>query len=441
MARCRAAGTPLTISGGRTGVAGGALPEGGALLSTVAMSGFSVEGGILRAGAGTLLRDVREALRGSGLFLPPDPTEWTATMGGMAATDASGSDGFRYGSTRDWVEALDLVLTDGSPVEVVRGEHTFGDDGRCRHPLVGDLEIRPTARSLTKDAAGYRMRAGMDLVDLILGSEGTLCLVAGVTLRLAPEPAHILEAVLFPGSGDLLWPAVRNSVEALAGLRAVEMMDGGCLELVGSASGSVPVPPGAACAVMLRMEAHDGEGLDACISALAGLAERLGVPDSMTWVGVDEGDCSRIRAFRHSLPETVNREIASRRARIPGIHKLASDTAVPFDRVEEHHAAIRSVMEREGLRCIVFGHAGQGHLHANVLPRSADELCRAESCMEEIAAIAAAAGGTVTAEHGLGRLKGGLLGLMHDSDTLACMSALRRVFDPDGLLNRSVTWA
>jgi D-lactate dehydrogenase (cytochrome) len=405
------------------------------------MSGFAIEGGTLRAAAGTLLRDVREALRGSGLFLPPDPTEWTATLGGMAATDASGSDGFRYGSTRDWVEALDLVLPDGSPVAVVRGEHTFGEDGRCRHPLIGELEIRPPVRTLAKDAAGYRMRPRMDLVDLVLGSEGTLCLVAGVTMRLAPEPAHVLEAVLFPGSGELLWPAVRTSVEALTGLRAVEMMDGGCLELVGSGPGGVPVPPGAACAVILRMEALDADGLDACLSGLAGLAGRLGIPDSMTWVGVDEGDGSRIRAFRHSLPETVNREIASLRTHIPGIHKLASDTAVPPDGVEEHHAGIRSVMEREGLRSIVFGHAGQGHLHANVIPRSRDELSRAESCMDEIAAMAAAAGGTVTAEHGLGRLKGRLLGLMHDDGVLACMSALRRSFDPDRILNRSVTWA
>lgn len=444
---CARRGLGVTVSGGRTGIVGGALPDGGAVLSTSELTHIgSVDGGCVEAEAGVTLESLRRYLASCApeLFFPPDPTEATASLGGMAATDASGSDSLMYGSTRGWIDRIGLVLPDGSPMELNRGEYSFGESGTCTHPALGTLRLKAAPdRPLPKDAAGYALREGMDLVDLFLGSEGTLGLVTTIGLRLAERPAAVIDAVLFHPDPTGLWPLVDAVRSFGPALRALEIMDGSCLDLIvrDPLPEAVLPPPAAACAVMVRLEARSGADIDPLLETLERIATGSGIPGEMVWAGEGEAWDSRMRGFRHALPETVNREISRLRASVPGIHKFGSDSAVPPERTGEFYARMRGILEREGLRNVIFGHAGQGHLHANVLPGSEKEMESAERCMEEIARTAVAMGGTVSAEHGLGRLKGHLLGIMHPPEVIASMVALRRAVDPDGIFARAIGWA
>lgn len=443
---CASRRLPLTISGGRTGVVAGALPDGGAVLSTSLLKRMGpVERGTVSVEAGVTLEELsrRLASDAGGLFFPPDPTEATASLGGMAATDASGSDSLLYGSTRGWVESASLILPDGSPVTLVRGECLFGPGGRCRHPGIGTLELGIVPpRPLPKDTAGYAIREGMDLLDLFLGSEGTLGLVTELGLRLAPRPDTIIDAILFHPDPQGLWPLVDSVRCSGMDLRAIEIMDDACLGLMrrDPLPGSVLPPEGASCAVMVRLESSGEAMTDALLGRLDDLSVSSGLPEDMVWAGFDEAWDARMRSFRHSLPELVNREIARLRTSIPGIRKYGSDSAVPPALAGAFYARTRELLEEAGLSFVVFGHAGQGHLHANVLPRSEKEMETAGRSMEEIARLAVSMGGTVSAEHGLGRLKGGLLGIMHPPEVIASMGALRRAIDPGGLFGPAVAW-
>ncbi len=444
---CAARRICITISGGRTGIVGGALPDGGAVISTSIMNRIGqVSGGTVAVEAGVTLEELRHRLsvESPGLFFPPDPTEATATLGGMAATDASGSDSLLYGSTRSWVESASLILPDGTPVTLARGEYIFGPEGFCRHPVLGTLRLEALPRHpFGKDAAGYRIRREMDLLDLFLGSEGTLGLLCGLTLRLAPAPRSVLDAVLFHPDPGALWPLVDSARSAGPALRALEVMDSSCLELMrrDPLPGAVPPPAGASCAVMVRLEAVTGQEMDGILESIDGLASRAGIPADLVWAGFDEPADGRMRSFRHSLPELVNREIGRLKAAVPAIHKSGSDSAVPPERTGEFYRAIRRILVERGLPHVVFGHAGQGHLHANAMPRSEAEMDAADECMEEIARTAVSMGGTVSAEHGLGRLKGQLLGIMYPPGVIGAMSAIRKAIDPEGRFGPAIRWA
>jgi D-lactate dehydrogenase (cytochrome) len=444
---CAGRGMGLTISGGLTGVTGGALPDGGAVLSTRLLQGIGeIEGGVIEVAAGTALEDLRKSLDDSreGLFFPPDPTEWSATLGGMAATDASGSDSLMHGSARRWIDALHCVFSTGEAAWLRRGDYTFGADGLCSHPSFGTLALPPGPAALPdKDTAGYRMRPGMDLVDLLLGSEGTLCLITALELKLERVPAHTAEVVMFPGSTSLLWPALGRLYGSGLRLRALEMMDDRCLDLMRSdpLPDGIQPPRDACCAVMARIDADSDAGLGSVLEVLDSVSSGLGLPERLVWAGLDETGDTRIRRFRHQLPEIVNREIARRAGPVPGIHKLGSDSAVGFDRAAAYHETVRAMIDSGGFEGIVFGHAGQGHLHANILPRTREEMERARTVMLEIARAAVRVGGTVSAEHGLGRIKAHLLREMHPPEVISAMTAIRRAIDPAGLFNPAIRWA
>lgn len=435
----------MTISGGRTGIVAGALPMGGCVLSTAALLGTApgVRPGSLRTGAGVLLGDFRSeaAKLLPGWFFPPDPTEETASMGGMAATDASGSDSFLYGSTRKWVLALEAVLSGGRIIHLERGQCVFGPDGRCSHPETGVLSMSPAGRSLPKNAAGYMLEKGMDLMDLLLGSEGTMCLITALEVALCRNPGEMITVVAFPDSEEAAWGLVAGLRSSGARVRALEAMDSDCLRfLAGHPTEGVPTPPaGAGSAVICRLEARAGS-LEDSMGAVWDLLERFGVEEDRVWGGTEEAEQKRIRAFRHALPEAVNSEIASRRAFVPGIHKLGSDAAVPPEALPSFYDDISGLLRGAGLEHLVFGHAGQGHLHANILPSSPGDLHAGEELMDEIARTAVRAGGTVSAEHGLGRLKAHQLAMMYSDKEIEGMRRLRLALDPDRAFAPAIPW-
>ena len=411
-----AAGIPVTVAGAGTGLTGARVPQGGWVLSLEKLKRLEIRNGSAIAGAGVILRDLHAAAQVSGQFYAPDPTESSASIGGTIATNASGSRSFKDGATRRWIERLRVVLADGRVMDVGRGDAVDFDPGTIPLPRV------------TKNTAGYLLRPGMDWIDLFTGSEGTLGVVTEARLRLLPAPREVLAGVVFFAGDDAALNAV-DDWRAATSSRMLEYFDAPSLALLGSRFPEIPRTARAAILFEQELsEDRDTETWLARIEAGHGLGE--------SWLGNSPGDRERFRRFRHALPELVNDTV-----RRNGTLKMGTDHAVPIDRNREMLAYYRRRLE-EGFpgRYVIFGHIGDAHLHVNMLP-SREDAERANALLAEFARHAVSLGGTVSAEHGLGKRKAYLLALQYGSEDLAAMRAVKQRLDPQRILGRGTLLA
>ncbi len=401
--------TPVTVTGARTGVTGGGVSLSGPLLSLEKLNQIEISQGYASVGPGALLADLHAAANRSGQFYPPDPTETSAAVGGTIATNASGSRSFRYGDTRRHVLRLRVILMDGSVLDVRRGD-------RVDFPVPA-LPLPQT----TKNTGGYRLQPDMDWIDLFVGSEGTLGIVTAAELRLLPNPKEFLAGVVFFPDDDAAISAV-ESWRVQAQCRMLEYFDRPSLDLLRS---RFPETPAAGAAILFEEENADIEQWHDRLVAAKAMVEE-------SWFATTPADRERFRAFRHALPELVNTTM-----RQHGMMKLGSDYAVPINRNRDMLAEYRRGLEQQFPgRYVIFGHIGDAHLHVNILPASQAEFAQGQSLMLEFAKHAVSLGGTVSAEHGLGKRKAHLLNLQYSTAQIEAMKQVKRRFDPHWLLGR-----
>src|SRR5580765_4223838 len=216
LARATSEHTPVTVSGAGTGTVGGRVPFGGVVLATNQLNQLRIENAKCEAQAGVRLSEVQSAVNAQALFYPPDPTERSCFLGGTIATNASGARTFKYGATRNYVQALKVVLASGDIVDLRRGELFADRYGRVSIPLSSGraLEAQLPTYSMPrvrKHASGYFVAPGMDLIDLFIGSEGTLGVTVEAELKLLPKPAGVLSGVVFFDDEDKLLAFVREA--------------------------------------------------------------------------------------------------------------------------------------------------------------------------------------------------------------------------------------
>jgi D-lactate dehydrogenase (cytochrome) len=446
----------ITTQGARTGITGGAVPDGGHILnlSRLAQVGDvcrTDNGGLITVGPGVILADLRERVArqtGGELCFPPDPTETSASVGGMAACNASGARTFFYGSTRAYIDGLRAVLADGSTVELARGrERADGRHFTLRTTGGGVFEgmLPSYAMPGVKNAAGYYAADGMDLLDLFVGSEGTLGIITRLDLRLVPAPAVVWGLMAFLPSTDAAVAFVTRCRGAGTQPAAVEFFDRRALDLLrrqketNPAFGELPDMP-AEWHTGVYIEFH-GASEDAVEEAVVDMSDAMadcgGDPDA-TWLGSDEREMTRLKAFRHAVPEAVNLLIDERRKAEPALTKLGTDLAVPDEALADVMAMYRTDLEAAGLEHVMFGHIGNNHVHVNILPRDLSDYERGKALYLDWAAAVVKMGGTVAAEHGIGKLKKALLAVMFGEAGIEQMRAVKRVFDPGGRLNPGV---
>jgi FAD/FMN-containing dehydrogenase len=395
--RAAAENVPITVIGALTGVTGGAAPLSGWGLSLAKLRMINIEQGRAIVGPGVLLRDVQSGAVQSGQFYAPDPTENTSSIGGNIATNASGSRSFRYGATREHVLALRVALLDGRVIEVRRGQ-----------PVDFDVPALPLPHT-TKHSAGYRLSPGMDYVDLFIGNEGTLGVVTQAELQLLPAPGEILGGVVFFASEEAALDAV-DRWRAVPGLRMLEYLDGKSLKMMDVAHEA---------ALMIEIEGHAD-------------LDMTGTLESDSWFAISAADRERFRQFRHSLPERVNARI-----RRSGFMKLSTDYAVPLDKNREILKTYQTKLRHTvGDNFVIFGHIGDAHLHINTFSDSPEQFASAKAVTTELARDAVALGGTVGAEHGLGKRKAHLLEIQYLPAEIEAMRAVKRRFDPDWILGQ-----
>jgi FAD/FMN-containing dehydrogenase len=403
LTRAAAQNIPVTVMGAMTGIVGGAAPQGGWGLSLARFRRLDIFPSQARVGAGVLLRDLQAAATAAKQFYAPDPTENTSSIGGNIAANASGSRSFRYGATRDHVLALRVVWMDGRVEEYRRGQ-----------PVDFDVPAIPLPRT-TKHSAGYRLAPGMDFVELLTGSEGTLGVITEAELRLLPAPGEVTGGVFFFPSEEAALDAV-DRWRPTPGLRMLEFLDGASLQLMDVSH---------AAALMIEIE-NETEG-EPDLDLVFNLKDAL---ESESWFATSAADRERFRQFRHALPERVNS-----RLRQSGFVKLGTDYAVPLDQNRAMLKIYRAVLGLEFAgQHVIFGHIGDAHLHVNILPTSQAQYQRALGVTTDLAREAVRLGGTVGAEHGLGKRKVHLLEIQYPPDVIAAMRAVKRRLDPQWLL-------
>jgi len=416
-----AAHMPVTIAGAGTGLTGGRVPLGGWILSTERLNRIEICPGYAICGAGALLQDLQNATAPSRQLYPPDPTEWGASVGGSIATNASGSRSFMYGDTRRYVRSLRVVLASGEILALKRGD---------KPPLDLPAILPPHTN---KNTAGYFLRPGMDYLDLFVGSEGTLGIVTEAELTLLPAPDSLFTGVVFFDSDEAALEAV-NAWRPLkaTGLRMLEYTDAASLNLLRTRFPEIPAE--ARAALLIEQEVKQGEAAEeAWIDRLEASSALL----EASWFATSAADRERFRKFRHAVPEAVNDLLRQKH-----LTKMGSDFAVPIAKNGEMLLIYRETLDREFPgQYVIFGHIGDAHLHTNILPANDDEWKRAKQLMLRFAAQAVEMGGTVSAEHGLGKRKTDLLALQFSPGQIAAMKAVKARLDPLNLLGQGTVFA
>jgi D-lactate dehydrogenase (cytochrome) len=469
-----ARGLRITVQGARTGISAGAVPDGGVIISLTKMDRIlgmrcdahgsvfiRVQPGVplvalrrhLSADCHLPIDDRRPAppsdlrLPTSRIFFPPDPTETSASLGGMAACNASGACSFAYGPTRAHIESLLVVLADGDTLTLRRGQ-TYArgllfslvtDGGRLITGVLPDYRMPQV-----KNAAGYWIKPDMDLLDLFIGCEGTLGIIAELELRLSPKPAATLGVLCyFPDETRALTfvEAMRLQAPSCAphSLVALEYFDEDALRLIrgGTVHTGLLLPPSkphwrvALYAEWALQNLHDDAPLEVTSRSLTACG---GHPDD-TWTATDSPALEKMKTFRHAVPEQVNALIAERKHHHPELTKLGTDLSVPDDRLAPVMRLYRAGLSEAGLEHVIFGHIGNNHVHVNILPRNMEDYAAGKALYRKWAEQVVAWGGSISAEHGVGRLKKEMLALMYGPGGIDAMRRLKALLDPDGLLN------
>jgi D-lactate dehydrogenase (cytochrome) len=458
----------LVISGGRTGVVGGAAVTQACNIISLErlrrrpLVSFDEQGNhwCVTAGAGTTVKELNSALDEGHydfvgrrpektLCYPVDPTEETAQLGGTLATNASGARSLFYGPTRQWVQWVRMVLADGCVLDLRRGEIKAEGlrfqiaDGAGR---LLPLSLPRVARLQAKATVGYLSVENMDAVDLVVGSEGTLGVITEMELRLIERPAHTLAISQHFDSED-------RALDFILALRAqrdvsplsIEYFDRNSIVLLrekrrreGAASEVPALPIDISAIVFVEWAMDAEEGLSPVLVVLEKLLADTGASLDRSWAVTSAGDREQLKQLRHLLPEAVNTIIAQRKRDQPEIHKVGSDIAVPIEHLREMMRIYRHSLEACGLQHLIFGHIGDGHLHVNVLPKTAGDMASALELYREFARQAVRLGGSVSAEHGIGKMKRDLLFIQYSADVVAQMRQIKQAFDPEERLNPGV---
>jgi FAD/FMN-containing dehydrogenase len=403
--------TAVTPAGLQSSTTGASIADHGVLLSLRNLSFIGpvdTDARCIRVGAGAIVADVRRAAEASGLLFTPDPTsEEESTIGGAIACNASGARSLRYGATGPHVRALTVLLASGEKLEL-------------RRP------------ALEKNTVGYPITH--DPVEWFVGSEGTLGVVVEAELALHPLPAQVLGLVVpFAHDADALAFVVSARRSPAVYPRCLEYFDQGAMDIARAAEGSSAWATGATAMVYVEETGADGSDAELPLDAWLALAEQHQALTSDIRVYDSATSLREARRMRHAVPATMNERGAARRPF--GGRKVSTDWAVPYARLGEALSVARRLADEAGIaRGIAYGHAGNGHPHQNFIAQDADELARIEQVVYATLREVIGMGGTVAAEHGIGKLKRRWLPLQASDVQLRVMRALKHELDPLGIL-------
>ncbi len=404
----------ITLQGGKTGITGGSVPQGGYILnlshmnkvkdSSVREDGtalITVEPGITLM---ELKKEVDSIFRKTPVFWPPDPTETSASVGGIAAVNARGICTLLYGGTENYIESVKVMDLDGKVSET--GEP-----------------------------------------DAFIGREGITGILTELTLKLIPKPESMWGISFFfdsdEGAGGFV-DALRAALPQAEGaaVAAVEYMDRRTLDLIQVRKGTMarirelPDTPADAQS-MVYIEIHgEEEGIEQIAESLMETEAKQGGDPEQAWAVSGEAEIERMHAFRHAAAETANLFVEEARRKDDRLTKLGSDMTAAGDSFAECLSDCRSTLEEKGLDACIFGHALENHIHVNILPTCYEDYLAGIAVMRQWAEEIRRTGGKVVGEHGVGKLKKRILEGLLPEELLEESRALKERYDKRNRLNR-----
>lgn len=437
--------TPVTVVGGATGVTGGCLAFGGIILSTERLNDIGIIKTVsdrkasIKVGAGSLVSDIKNYALKNGWMYPPDPTEKNATIGGNISTNASGGRGFKYGTTRDYINCVDVVLPDGAFMSVKRGtvfadsknEISFNTSNGTKKIKLPDYKLPKI-----KNATGYFNYENSDLIDVFIGSEGTLGVIVSAELILIKPFETLFGGIIFFDERKKSWNFVneirnlskQKNSDAINAL-SLEYFDKNALELIKK---DYPVIPSDVDAGILFEQDCTKKNYDALLDKWIKIIEKYGIDINNVWFATNEKEQEEFRKFRHKIPERVNEIV--KKYKIP---KVGTDIAVPHDKLEKMINFCETTFNKEKLMHLTFGHIGESHLHANLIASTKEEYEKCRSIYIQIAKKAVSLGGTVSAEHGIGKTKHPFAEIMLGKNGIEEMRKLKLSLDPSNILGQN----
>ncbi|SKC70416.1 FAD-binding oxidoreductase [Maledivibacter halophilus] len=465
-------GIQITIQGGRTGLAAGAVPDGGHIMNLSKMNkvlGMDIDKDgyfYLTLQPGTILSKLRKQIESKKFdranwndesmktftrfceapeqFFTPDPTEASATIGGMVACNASGARSYLYGPTRKHITALKVVLCNGQTLSVRRGE-TFANRRllKLTTDQGDDLSINLPSFNMpkTKNASGYYIKDNMDAIDLFIGSDGTLGVVTEIEVKLLPLPEAIWGVSCFFTNENNAIEFVMAIREQLKNVASIEFFDGDALTILRNQKEQNPafsrlpvVDEKMNTAIYVEIHCENEEKVIQELISIGGLMKEIGGDETDTWVARNDADRSLLLFFRHAVPESVNMLIDERKKTEPIITKLGTDMSVPDKSLKHIMQVYRHSLDEYELQSAIWGHIGDNHLHVNILPRNEEDFKKGKELYAKWANEVTKLGGAVSAEHGVGKLKASFLTVMYGQEHIDEMAKLKSIFDPKALL-------
>lgn len=446
IAEARSAGMSITPRGAGTAMDGGNIGSGLVLdLSLFNHSECDIDVGKRHAvvSPSLTLAALRTATALHGLRLPPEPSSaaW-ATLGGMASTNAAGAQSLKHGSVRPWIVALTLETVDG-PLHLERGEKppaTHPVVRRWEEQVVPMLdrhrdEIIRRYPAVRKNSAGYALDhwlADRELIDLVIGSEGTLGVITRLAVRLDTQPPvrMSLRAVLQRRD------ALESAIDAIRRFdpETLEFLDESFLAVLrGRPSGSATDPGllDAGSILLADFTGDDADEVRARIEAAAAAA----APHARIDLALQPDQIEKLWAVRHGASPALAALEDGRRSL-----QVVEDGCVPAGALVAYIEAVEAACRSAGVDVVIFGHAGDGHVHVNLLPRLDDNAWhnRIAAVYRRVSADVIALGGTPSGEHGAGRLRAPLLNALYGAAVMDCHVAVKHAFDPTGLFNPGV---
>jgi D-lactate dehydrogenase (cytochrome) len=475
---CNQMRTPLTVVSGKTSLTGAPVPLGGLILDVKNLDRVNPENPC-RVGPGIILAEYKRHVDSLGLFYPPDPTsEDSCTLGGNVACNASGPLSYLYGPTRDYIERLRIVLPRGHALDLERNR-IRGDNGFFRIPRTllepspsEDLLIPvPTWKTLPwkylKNSAGFYSDSFGDLLDLFIGSEGILGIFSEITTRLLKRRRPFFSIIIYVPDLESTVQLVRllNSLRDLnskfsGDFSSEDSMDSNgadlsfseldcsefdlvipsCMEWFGKST-AVLLPESHRNylskfygALFVEQEYDDRDQMLESATQWSRLIEtfnlhNVGLAQPIeTLVALDSQQSRSLRNLRHSIPEKLNENIH------PGFSKIGSDFSVPPQKLGQLLEMYDCELPRNS--SYVFGHIGNNHLHANILPQNSSELETARQILSNMLERIISTGGSISGEHGIGKIKTRYFERTVNENTLKQMIGIKMALDPNNILNR-----
>lgn len=435
----------FTIAGAGTGLTGGRVPQGGVVVSMEKFNKIieiNTNEEYVIVQSGVYLSELLNELKTYQYFYPPDPTEKNCFIGGTIANNASGAKTFKYGATRNFVAELNLILPDGDKLYLKRGEN-IAQNSRLKSITSAGKEIEITvpniASPLTKNAAGYFFDSKMDAIDLFVGSEGTLGIITSAKLKILPLPEKIISAVCFfeneidaikfiDEARTLSYSKRKENEPDNIDALALEFFDNYSLKFL--KDDFHRIPSSANGAVWFEQEANS-DNEDKLIEKWFDLIIKHNCSDELVWFAAAEKERKEIEEFRHAISWKVNEYISKKNVR-----KLGTDVAVPDNEMIGFYNFLIDKMKYSNLNYVLYGHLGNSHFHLNILPQNEHEFLKGKELYKEICTKAIELKGTISAEHGVGKIKREYLLDMYGEKIVNQMRDIKLKFDNKNLLNR-----